>query len=142
MKVLMILWQLPQMVLAWLFWAFFCLKDGAAAYGVWVVSDGGRMARVCVVNLGRRGAFTLGDWIFFDRKWYTDGGVKIPTMDGIRHELGHVRQSAALGWLYLIVIALPSVVCTAVAPNLVRGFYMERWADRLSEGLSFEIVND
>ena len=52
-----------------------------------------------------------------------------------RHELGHSRQSRVLGWLYLPVIGLPSLLW-AVWWNEDRNrsyysFYTERWADIL-----------
>lgn len=59
--------------------------------------------------------------------------------DAVRHEVGHVGQSRILGWLYLPVIALPSVVMTAIAPNMVQRFYYEAWANRMSAGLDFSI---
>lgn len=136
---LLFFWQLPQWLLGALCWAFYCLKDGRKAEGMWVYCGTERIARLCVVRIGRRAAFTLGDWVFFDREWFLDGGRRVKVKDAVRHEVGHVGQSRILGWLYLPVIALPSVVMTAIAPNMVQRFYFEAWANRLSAGLDFSI---
>lgn len=53
------------------------------------------------------------------------------------HEFGHSKQSKILGWLYLIIIGLPSYV---MAQRYLKGkislkkyynFYTEKWADKL-----------
>jgi hypothetical protein len=55
----------------------------------------------------------------------------------IRHELGHSRQSAILGPLYLPIVGLPSLVmnlASRVSPRIAAGYYQrwpESWADRL-----------
>lgn len=51
----------------------------------------------------------------------------------IRHELGHVKQSHRLLWVYLLVIGLPSILW-ATFRNKNRcyySFYPESWANRL-----------
>lgn len=56
----------------------------------------------------------------------------------VHHELGHCIQSQILGWLYLPVIGLPSIVWAMfyTIPAINRrwsyyDFYTERYADRL-----------
>lgn len=55
----------------------------------------------------------------------------------IRHEYGHCRQSKMLGWLYLIVIGIPSFVMnrlTSIGILDNRKYYdrwPETWADKL-----------
>lgn len=54
----------------------------------------------------------------------------------VRHEFGHVRQSRMLGWLYLPVIGLPSLLWAALGGMICPfrdyyWFYTEAWADRL-----------
>ena len=75
-------------------------------------------------------AFSLGDYIFI---------LPHHTENVIRHEYGHCKQSLYLGWLYLIVIAIPSVLnniyCTIARkfgkdPDYYN-FYTEKWADNL-----------
>jgi hypothetical protein len=56
----------------------------------------------------------------------------------VKHEYGHCIQSRKLGWLYLLVIGLPSIIWAGlygrVVPRTANGyykFYTERWADKL-----------
>ena len=56
--------------------------------------------------------------------------------DSVRHEaIGHARQSLYFGWLYLIVIGLPSIINACLCRDKGRyyRFYTERWADRLAD---------
>lgn len=57
----------------------------------------------------------------------------------VRHELGHCRQSLYLGWLYLIVIELPSICWAGL--HRIKAIankwsyyapYTEKWADKLA----------
>ena len=55
-----------------------------------------------------------------------------------KHEYGHCRQSEYLGWLYLIVIGIPSLIWCLCYNAEKRGglkdyykFYTEAWADKL-----------
>ena len=56
----------------------------------------------------------------------------------VRHELGHCKQSQILGWFYLLVIGLPSVLHAWLYrrdpsdPDGYYRFYTEAWADRLA----------
>ncbi|WP_237558582.1 hypothetical protein, partial [Cellulomonas carbonis] len=53
------------------------------------------------------------------------------------HERGHVKQSIYLGWLYLPVIGVPSIIWAGLrrlglfAGRSYYSFYTESWADRL-----------
>lgn len=56
----------------------------------------------------------------------------------VMHEYGHCLQSKRLGWLYLIVVGLPSIIWAGLygwlIPRSYNGyyrFYTEKWADRL-----------
>lgn len=56
----------------------------------------------------------------------------------IRHEMGHTKQSYILGWFYLLVIGIPSIVWNSCFRRYRRdhnisyySFYTEAWADRL-----------
>ena len=79
----------------------------------------------------KNGSVSLGEFIFlapFDRD----------DEEMLKHEMGHRAQSRLLGWLYLPVIGLPSIIwniCFRVYRER-RGisyyaFYTEKWADRL-----------
>lgn len=56
----------------------------------------------------------------------------------IKHEYGHTLQSKRLGWLYLLVIALPSLTWAGCFGEYRKktgtsyyDFYTERWANEL-----------
>ncbi len=54
----------------------------------------------CTYRFGWFGV-SLGDYIIF-------GGL--PSKDSIAHEKGHQKQSFYLGWLYLLIIGIPSFI--------------------------------
>ena len=77
------------------------------------------------------GSVSLGIYIFLCEGHWGNKTV-------LKHEQGHMKQSYILGWLYLFVIGLPSLVwCNCF--NWYRrkynvsyyDFYTEKWADRL-----------
>lgn len=78
-----------------------------------------------------KGGVSLGDYIILDRRYYPES----PT---VAHEHGHQLQSLYLGWLYLIVIGIPSGIGNLVfripAVKARWSYYSqpwEAWADRL-----------
>ena len=114
LKVLLYIWELPQNICGLVFKlfisveAFGCVKD--VTY---------------YVSSSFHGGVTLGEYIFLS----TASSKKELTR---YHEYGHVRQSRYLGWFYLIVIGLPSIIRAGL--NLYKDyykFYTESWADKL-----------
>lgn len=83
----------------------------------------------------KRGSVSLGEYIFLCPSHY--GNRKT-----LRHEKGHTKQSRMLGWLYIPVIALPSMLWALyyskhyekLAEKGVSyySFYTEKWADKLA----------
>ena len=77
------------------------------------------------------GGVSLGEFVFLANESTLDTRM-------LSHEIGHRKQSRILGWLYLPVIGLPSVIW-AVCFKRYRirnnvgyySFYTESWADRL-----------
>lgn len=79
---------------------------------------------------------SLGRFIFLDSDNYT-------SLNSIRHERGHQKQSLYLGWLYLLVVGLPSIIRNIMNRTVHKkwsaerkykwyyGHYPERWADKL-----------
>lgn len=70
---------------------------------------------------------SLGRYIFID----SDREV---TLNTIRHERGHQKQSLYLGWLYLLVIGLPSLIGNILHRYIEFDYYSqlwESWADKL-----------
>lgn len=69
---------------------------------------------------------SLGRYIIFGGYW--------PCMNDIMHERGHCTQSLIFGWLYLIVIGLPSAIGNAIHRVYKFDYYKlpwEAWADKL-----------
>lgn len=86
---------------------------------------------VVVKSPKMRGGISLGQYVIVSRD---------ANLETIYHESGHCRQSQILGWLYLIVIGLPSIIWAALyGIQEIRerwsyyDFYTERWANELGE---------
>lgn len=85
------------------------------------------------------GGVCLGDYIIIDYKYL--GRVQATTI--AFHEFGHQRQSKMLGWLYLPLVGLPSVLLNLWDRAFHKGWeaerrkrwyynrYPENWADKL-----------
>lgn len=79
--------------------------------------------------------------------WTRDDGVSLgkyifvpawANASYIKHEYGHTVQSCYLGWFYLAVIGLPSILWAGLGRNYRKkhnvsyySFYTEKWADKL-----------
>ena len=113
--ILLYIWQLPQNLLGLL---FLLVLTGETRH---------RLGSIRFYFLDSfPGGITLGEYIIVGTRQQLT----------VRHEFGHVRQSRMLGWLYLIVIGLPSVLWAWLGERIAPGksyywFYTERWADRL-----------
>ena len=77
------------------------------------------------------GSISLGSYIFLCPAHYNDA-------ETLKHEKGHTKQSYMLGWLYLIVIGIPSLIWANFCDNYrakhnvsYYDFYTERWANKL-----------
>ena len=77
------------------------------------------------------GSLCLGEFIFLSRADAHSARV-------LYHERGHREQSRRLGWLYLPIIGLPSLIWSGLFGGYRRrhgidyyDFFTERWADRL-----------
>lgn len=78
-----------------------------------------------------RGSVTLGEYIFLCPSHYGDKTV-------LQHERGHVIQSRILGWLYIPLIGIPSIIWAGCFETYRKkhkisyyDFYTEKWADKL-----------
>ena len=70
---------------------------------------------------------SLGKYIIFD------SACKVSPID-YNHEKGHQKQSLYLGWLYLIVIGIPSGIHNLINRKCKCNYYhfwTEAWADKL-----------
>lgn len=97
-KVILYLWQLPQNILGLL---------------VILVTRAKREGDVWFTKAFRFGV-SLGSYVIFGGS-YTDTAV--------RHEKGHQKQSQWLGWLYLILIGIPSVT-----GNIIDRLFHRKWS--------------
>lgn len=119
-KLRTVTWELPQNVLGFVV-KLICQPKYIAEFGD---------AKVYHWK-SKRGSVSLGKYIF----------VYDPTdIETIKHEYGHTIQSKYLGWLYLIVIGIPSFLCAnwwqkhrEKKGKSYYTFYTEAWADKLGE---------
>ncbi len=123
---LRILWEFPQSLLGFILFQFYgvgcqCME---APYGDVRILYSERM----------RGGISLGRFIILPWKYRYNNSAYV--RDTISHEYGHTRQSLCLGWLYLVVIGLPSLLWAWAHSTFKRlrevdyySFYTERWAD-------------
>ena len=108
-NILLYLWQLPQNLLGLAVILFTEAKKKGDIY----YTD------------GRRFGVSLGNYIIFS-------GFFNSTDE--KHEMGHQKQSLYLGWLYLLVIGLPSAIGNIISRFVWFDYYRqpwEAWADRL-----------
>lgn len=75
------------------------------------------------------GSVSLGNFIFVSNA--TDE-------ETIKHEYGHTLQSKKLGWLYLFIIGIPSIIWASCFEGYRKkhnisyyAFYTEQWANKL-----------
>lgn len=120
MEILKYIWQLPQLIAAFIYYWYLKSKDEILDTCI---------CQGAIVFIKRKscGSITLGSYIFLSPR---------ATDTTVRHEWGHTRQSLILGPLYLIVIGIPSIIWAAIhraiAPNKpYNWFYTEAWANKL-----------
>lgn len=81
-------------------------------------------------------------------KWNIPGGMSLgkhifvyepKDLSMVKHEYGHTLQSKKLGWFYLLVIGLPSIIWANCfgwyrkkTGKSYYSFYTESWADKLA----------
>ena len=122
---LMYLHQLPQNLIGFLLYLYYTDYEQMRYVGLNDV--------VVVRSSKMRGGISLGQYVIVGRK----AGAET-----VCHELGHCKQSQILGWLYLLVIGLPSIIWAALydIPEIRNrwsyyDFYTERWANELGDVL-------
>lgn len=125
MNIIKTIWELPQTALGYII-----LKvTKADTFRInWCGCD--------VYSWKINGGLSLGKYIFIPFKPGTT--INYGVMQYIKHEHGHSIQSQYLGWLYLLVIGLPSLVwCNCFGKYRAKhgisyySFYTEKWADKL-----------
>lgn len=114
-RVLLYVWMLPQNVLGLIFRGVY--KGNDSIYKDAVVRRSTRMG----------GGISLGKYIVLNQ-WSTKASVM--------HEYGHCVQSKYLGWFYLLVVGLPSLIHAWLCKckrHSYNDYWCEKWADRLGE---------
>lgn len=112
-NILQFLWELPQNLLGLLLRAIY--KGNDSEYNDAVVRRSTKMS----------GGISLGRYIIINQ-WSSEKTVK--------HEYGHTLQSKKLGWFYLLLVGLPSILHAALCPCKRHSYYdvyPEKWADKL-----------
>lgn len=77
-----------------------------------------------------KGGVSLSRFIYLDTKYEKDAL-------SLKHEYGHFIQSKLLGWFYLVLVGLPSIIRASIYNKLgldsksYHNGYPEHWADRL-----------
>lgn len=117
------LWQLPQTLIALLVIKLFSAE--------WV----GYYNDVNMYKWGRGEGLSLGKYIFLP---FDDTAGIVWRENMLKHEYGHSIQSKHLGWLYPIVILIPSLIWCGCFDGFRKkynvsyySFYPEAWADKL-----------
>lgn len=114
-QILLIIWQLPQVLVGVVMLPFLGKLRFIRYENYCWIFEGENMS----------GGISLGCFIFLS-KYYSGKEATI------RHELGHVKQSHILGPLYLIVIGLPSILNAMFGfTQCYHDFYPETWANKL-----------
>ncbi len=128
-EVLLYIWQLPQNLLGLLlFWW----------YGRGCKSSKGNYVTYWIMYSEKmHGGISLGRYIVIPYHYLRSTSSSY-VQKTIHHEYGHTRQSLYLGWLYLLIIGLPSITWAWLHSSFKRfstvsyyDFYTERWADEL-----------
>jgi len=112
-KFLLFIWQLPQNLLGWLVYMV-NMKSVKEVY------DGSLKVKYYTAKHVSDRGISLGMFIFLDSD-------RVATSIRIRHESGHQKQSEYLGWLYLIVIGLPSLVGNILRRYIKFDYYSTWW---------------
>jgi hypothetical protein len=139
-KLLLLLWQLPQYLVGVLvlFWNKIFLKEKYLnTYYVKCNDHKNVIAKLFLYRNNGKGKYkgvSFGKHIFI---YYDDNYKDMKKMNDliknvvIPHEYGHSIQSVYLGWLYLIIIGLPSLLFSNIGGSAYRNFYTELWAEKL-----------
>lgn len=119
--------KILKMILTWIW----CFPQQIVGLILKVFTKAKKVDDHYVYNL-KSGSISLGTYVFLCEVHKDDIMV-------LKHEKGHTKQSYILGWLYLIIIGLPSLIWAGCF-NKYRikhnksyyWFYTEKWANKLA----------
>ncbi len=119
-RIMLYLWQLPQNLVGWFVFNMLEAKSSPIDKGVFLH------------HKSFFSSVSLGKFIILNEYQYNG--------KTLRHEYGHQKQSQYLGWFYLPVIGLPSVIGNLLFRiEFIRkrfNYYhqpWEKWADKLGD---------
>lgn len=128
-KILLYLWQLPQNIVGFILTRFSKATITMLCYDREVI-------RVYFTKNVFNCGVSLGNYIILDYDVYYNNLVRnlTPYIQTVNHEHGHQKQSRMLGWLYFLVIGLPSACGNLLRRVFTFDYYKqpwEAWADKL-----------
>ena len=92
---------MKNLLLTLLNWTW-CLPQQVAGLVLKIITKARKVGDHYEYNV-ESGSISLGSYIFLCPAHWND-------KETLKHEKGHTKQSYILGWLYLIVIGLPSFI--------------------------------
>lgn len=125
MKTLLYLWQLPQNLIGFLLVKILKARP---------VVIGNNKIYITTSLFDTTACF--GEYIFVDENLYEWLSI-LSLLDTVKHEEGHQKQSRMLGWFYLLIIGVPSVIrkiyCQTARKTdaWYHSGFPENWADKL-----------
>lgn len=123
MNVIYWTWCLPQTLLGFILKLLFKAKKN------YYYIDGKQLIVYESIKI-KGGSISLGKYVILCENHFQEKNV-------VKHEHGHQLQSLILGWLYLLVIGLPSIIWCRFIYNKTKKdyywFYTEKWANKLGK---------
>lgn len=137
-------WCFPQQLLG-----FILSRKKGVKFKVYKYND--KLLRECKIYIypSKNGSVSLGSYLLIQKDLFVKSAIDNSNTSErdaytkalettIKHEYGHFKQSLILGWLYLLVIGLPSFIwCNCFDLYRLKNdidyssFYTEKWANKL-----------
>ena len=132
--VLLKFWQLPQSVIGMIVqYVYMHIQGDKVQVGMPLMNSHPQYLIAAVFSSRMKGGLSLGDTITlpYSSTFTTPRSV-------MRHEKGHCLQSLLLGWFYLPIIGLPSILWASwytltKSKRDYYSFFTERWANKLAD---------
>ena len=128
--VLLKFWQLPQSVIGTIVqYVYMHLKGDKVQVGMPLMGRHPQYLIAVVFSSRMQGGLSLGDTITLPHSY---------SFSTLVHEKGHCLQSLLLGWFYLPIIGLPSILWASwhtltKSKRDYYSFFTERWANKLAD---------
>ena len=128
--VLLKFWQLPQSVIGTIVqYVYMHLKGDKVQVGMPLMGSHPQYLIAVVFSSRMQGGLSLGDTITLPYSY---------SFSTLVHEKGHCLQSLLLGWFYLPIIGLPSILWASwhtltKSKRDYYSFFTERWANKLAD---------